>query len=215
MLVLNRFWEDKMNLDKLLEAQNMFMDLYPDGFSSPEMLKIAKKHKMEKFIAFATDAFAKEKFNDPEAIVNSMIQMVSKSTMVSLFEKPKFRDSVKAFNDLEKEMLSNSLFEMLHGNQESGFDSMIEILDQVKLAKWTLVTVFGAYFAPNSEVFIKPTTTKNVISHFELDDVEYKPRPTYAFYKKYRDHINEMKTKVDPTLSPSNAAFLGFLMSCY
>lgn len=204
-----------MNLDKLREAQSMFMDMYPDGFSSPEMLKIAKKHKMENYVAFAQEVFAKDKFNDPDSIVSDMIRMVSKSSMVSLFEKPKFRDSVKAFNDVETQMLSNSLFEMLHGNQESGFDSMIEILGQVKLAKWTLVTVFGAYYAPTKEVFIKPTTTKNVIAHFELDDIQYKPKPTYAFYKKYRDYINKMKTKVAPSLSPSNAAFLGFLMSCY
>ena len=34
------------------------------------------------------------------------------------------------------------------------------------------------------------------------------------FYRKYRDVINSMKKNVSDTLSPSNAAFCGFLMMC-
>ena len=75
-----------------------------------------------------------------------------------------------------------------------------------------MLTVFGAYFAPDVEVFVKPTTTKSVIAYFEIDDLVYKPGPTYSFYKRYRDYINSMKSEVDGSLSPSNAAFTGFLM---
>lgn len=32
------------------------------------------------------------------------------------------------------------------------------------------------------------------------------------FYEGYRDLILDMKSKVDPSLAPSNAAFSGFLM---
>ena len=59
---------------------------------------------------------------------------------------------------------------------------------------------------------MKPTTTKGIISHFEIEGLEYNPTPTYAFYKKYRSLINKMKKEVDVSLSPSNAAFCGFLM---
>jgi hypothetical protein len=40
----------------------------------------------------------------------------------------------------------------------------------------------------------------------------YKPTPTWDFYTAYRDLINHAKTQVDSSLSPSNAAFSGFLM---
>jgi hypothetical protein len=42
--------------------------------------------------------------------------------------------------------------------------------------------------------------------------LEYKPLPTWAFYLGYRDLINTAKQQVDSSLSPSNAAFSGFLM---
>ena len=58
----------------------------------------------------------------------------------------------------------------------------------------------------------KPTTTKNVIRQFELEGLEYRPRPSWAFYERYRAVIDDMKAHVDPSLWPNNAAFTGFLM---
>lgn len=203
-----------MNIEKLKEAEKMFMARYPGGFAAPEMIEIGKKHKMGKMVEFAQTNFAEERFADPELMVTKMAGIVSKSSMVSLFEKPKFRDYTKSLNSIEKKALAYALKELLHGNEAEGFESMVDILGQVKLAKWTLMTVFGAYYSPEKEVFIKPTTTKNVIAQFELKGIQYKPKPSYEFYRKYRDYINEMKTHVDKSLSPSNAAFSGFLMMC-
>jgi len=45
-----------------------------------------------------------------------------------------------------------------------------------------------------------------------LKNLQYKPAPTWAFYNEYRAEINEMKSKVDASLSPYNVAFTGFLM---
>ena len=59
---------------------------------------------------------------------------------------------------------------------------------------------------------MKPTTAKGVVSYFELDGLEYRPRPSWEFYKTYRDIILEMKAAVDKSLAPNNAAFCGFLM---
>jgi hypothetical protein len=59
---------------------------------------------------------------------------------------------------------------------------------------------------------VKPTTAKGIIRKLELDHLIYNPRPSWAFYEAYRETINEMKTRVHPSLSPNNAAFTGFLM---
>ncbi|MFP4547383.1 MAG: hypothetical protein ACLFQM_04575 [Fidelibacterota bacterium] len=201
-----------MNFEKLKEAEAQFFAKYPDGWNSPELMAIGKKHKMGKIVAFTQENFAKEKFENPDTIVENMAKLISKSTMVSLFEKPKFRDFTKSMAVEQKDGLAHGLYEFLHGNQAIGFEMIVEILADVKLAKWTLVTVYGAYFDPEVEVFVKPTTTKNVLKHFEIDDIVYQPRPTYDFYKRYRDYINEMKNKADDRLYTSNAAFLGFLM---
>ncbi|RKY55978.1 MAG: hypothetical protein DRP93_02330 [Candidatus Neomarinimicrobiota bacterium] len=201
-----------MNIEKLKLVEQEFLAKFPESFNSPEMIEIGKKHKMNKMVEFAQEHFSPDKFDKPEVIVQDMIAMVTKSSMVSLFEKPKYRDYVKTMAFEQKEFLVSSLYEFLHGNQEKGFSMMVEILDQVKLAKWTLITVFGVYYYPTKEIFVKPTTTKNIIAYLELNDLVYKPRPTYDFYKKYRAYINKMKKQVDKSLSPNNAAFTGFLM---
>ena len=201
-----------MNLERLKQAEHEFLARYPEGFNSPEMKEIGKKHRMDKMVAFAQENFAPEKFMRLDLVVPKMIEMVTKSSMVSLFEKPKYRDYIKSLDPGQQEFLALGLKEFLHGDQESGFNMMLEILDEVKLAKWTLMTVFGVYYYPQDEIFVKPTTTKNAIMYFELDDIVYKPRPSYMFYKKYREYIMEMKNLVSKTVSPNNAAFTGFLM---
>jgi hypothetical protein len=101
---------------------------------------------------------------------------------------------------------------MLHGKKQLGFEAMVDILKTGKLAKWSLISIIPAYYSPTKEVFVKPTTAKRVLKHFEIDDPVYKPTPTWDFYKKYRQLINDSKGLVHESLSPSNAAFSGFLM---
>lgn len=201
-----------MNKAKLKEAEKRFFMRYPGGFSNPLMLEIAKKHKVEKMNNLAQSSFDIEHFENPRKIVDSMLKIISQSSLVSLFEKPKFRDLVNAMNLNEKERLSLGLREFLHGNQGFGFDMMASLLDEYKLAKWTLLTVCPVYYRPRIEVFVKPNTTKGVIRYFELDGLIYNPKPTFEFYRAYREQINQMKAEVDESLQIDNAAFGGFLM---
>ena len=139
----------------------------------------------------------------------NMVRIVSRSSMVSLFEKPKFRDFVKTLDENEKAFLVNALREMLHGRQQAGFEAMVEILKTGKLAKWSLVSIIPAYYRPTREVFVKPTTAKGILRFFEIDDPVYSPTPSWDFYRKYRKLMNDAKKEVDRSLSPSNAAFFG------
>ncbi|MDC1436660.1 hypothetical protein N8303_05355 [Gammaproteobacteria bacterium] len=201
-----------MNLDKLKEAESAFLHKYPGGFDNPDMQIIGKKHRMSKRITQAQAFFAKNKFRDPEEICSNMTKVVNASSMISLFEKPKFRDLLKILNEKQKKQLSNGLKNFLHGNQEKGFNNMLEILRSGKLAKWSLMTIIPNYYHPTHEVFVKPTTTKGVIATFELERLIYKPQPSWEFYHRYRETILEMKDLIDSSLTPSNAAFSGFLM---
>lgn len=201
-----------MNTKRLKEAEKKFLKRYPGGFAHPEMEKIAEKHKPEKMTELAQESYAKDKFSDPDEIVKSMIRIVTRSSMVSVFEKPRFRDFAKGLDTTGKKKLALALKELIHGKEADGFESLVAILKKRKLAKWPLVTVHLAYYRPNKEVFVKPTTAKGIISHFEVQGLEYNPTPTYAFYKKYRSLINKMKKEVDASLSKGNAAFCGFLM---
>lgn len=198
---------------KLKAFEDKFLSHYPGGFGDPGMQPVLKKHKMNKLVDFSQEAFSKKAFDYPTVITQDMIRLVSRSSMVSVFEKPKFRDFVNGLTAQDKVFLSESLKMFLHGKkQQKGFERMLDLLVTGKLAKWSLITVFGAYYVPEYEVFIKPTTCKNVLKTFAIDNMHYNPRPDWEFYQAYRELINEMKNVVDESLRPSNAAFSGFLM---
>lgn len=201
-----------MDKKKLKAAERRFLDRYPGGFAHPDMVAIGKKHKVEQMVSLAQQAFKKRSFVDPYAISAAMVQMVSRASMVSLFEKPRFRDLVATADARGINALSDGLKHFLHGNQAKGFETLVAALSQQKLAKWSLVTIIPNYYQPDEEVFVKPTTAKGVIEYFGLTGLEYKPQPSWDFYKAYREAVLEMRSLVHPSIAPNNAAFCGFLM---
>ena len=201
-----------MNSEKLKAAEAQFLQLYPLGFDDPEMQKIGKKHRMPQMIEQCQDLFTELAFNKPHVVVENMVKMISRSSMVSMFEKPKFRDFVKSLSGGDKDRLSEGFFEQLYGNQQQGFEQILDLLRTQKLAKWSLISILPNYVFPCKEVFVKPTTAKGIIAFLELEGLVYKPQPTWDFYQRYKEKILQMKQHVDPTLTSSNAAFSGFLM---
>lgn len=201
-----------LNEQKLKIAEAGFCAQYPGGFEHPEMIKVGKKHRMDKMIEFAQASFSKKQCRNIEETADNMVKIVSRSSMVSMFEKPKFKDFVNHLSTNEKAFLVDALSRMLHGKQQAGFGAMVDLLKIGKLAKWSLVSIIPAYYAPDTEVFVKPTTAKGIIQYFDINDLVYKPTPSWDFYQAYRRLINDAKQKVDKRLSPSNAAFSGFLM---
>jgi len=201
-----------MNLKKLKQAEEKFFNRYPGGFAHPEMIAIRKKHKLEKMVELTQGGFAKRNFKLPDLIIENMIKVITRSSLISVFEKPKFRDFARSLPSEDRKTLASGLQELLHGNEQTGFETMLEVLKSGRLAKWSLMTICQAYYHPQVEVFVKPTTAKGIIETLELKNLQYKPAPTWAFYNEYRAEINEMKSKVDASLSPYNVAFTGFLM---
>ena len=158
------------------------------------------------------ELFSEGSFAQAEAVCDNFAKTVSKSSLISLFEKPKVRDMVKQMSMEQKDMLSIALYELLHGDKKEGFEGLVEVLTFHKLAKWPIVTLIPYYYERDRSFFIKPTTTKNIIKFFEIEGLEYKPRPTFAFYERYTNELRAMQTEVDPALGKDNAAFTGFLM---
>jgi len=201
-----------MNLKRLKQAEAEFLARYPGGFNHPDMITIGKKHNVGKMTEQAKELLSKKSFQKTGPVLDSLIKIVSRSSMVSMFEKPKFRDYVNGLDRDEREALAMGFQLLLHGKQQRGFEIVIDILARGKLAKWSLITICPNYMKPLDQVFVKPTTAKNVIKYLELENLDYKPRPSWAFYEEFRSQILAMKEKVDPSISPSNAAFTGFLM---
>ena len=201
-----------MNLQKLKEAEASFFTFYPKGFEDEALLPIIKRHNTAKIGESVRELFAPEKFTRTEEIGESFAKIVSKSSLISLFEKPKVRDMVKQMNMEQQDMLAIGLYELLHADHEKGFRILVDVLSIYKLAKWSIVTLIPYYYARDKEFFIKPTTTKDIIKFFEINGLEYKPKPSYEFYMRYTQILKEMKSHVSPLIGADNAGFTGFLM---
>ncbi len=201
-----------MNVDKLKAAEGQFLQLYPLGFNDPEMVKMGNKHKLPQMIEKGQQGFSQSAFKDRSQVAEDMVKLTSQSSLVSLFEKPKFRDHVKTLTAADRNRLVDAFYQRIHGEAQEGFEAMVTLLKPAKLAKWSLISVLPYYLGPDTEVFVKPTTAKGVIAHFEVPDLVYHPTPTWSFYLGYQKLIKEMKTHTAQSLKPNNAAFCGFLM---
>ena len=203
-----------MDIEKLRQAEADFLQRYPGGFADPGMAAIKKKHNVDKLTEFTQANLTKANFNRPEFIAETLLKIVSRSSMVSRFEKPRFRDFIGALNSHEKQALADAFEKRLYGRQKQrGFEEFLGMLSHHRLAKWAVISVVPFYFSPEKEVFVKPTTAKGILAFLEIKNLEYRPTPSWEFYKGYQRLLVEIKKQVAPTLSPNNAALSGFLMS--
>jgi len=136
-----------MNLKKLKQAEEAFLKKYPGGFNNPEMVAIGKKHRMDKMIIMTQEGFSKVNFKASETIIENMIRIISRSSMVSVFEKPKFKDLVNSLMLQEREAFVSGLKERLYGKEQQGFEIMLDVLKSGKLAKWSLLCLL--YTSPS------------------------------------------------------------------
>lgn len=202
-----------MNYQKLRDAEASFLQRYPGGFSDPEMAAIKKKHNVDSLVDFTQNNLTRANFSRPEFVVQTLVKIVSRSSMVSRFEKPKFRDFVKTLNSGERQAFSDAFEKRLYGRQKrQGFEEILGMLAHHGLAKWAVISVVPFYFAPNKEAFVKPTTAKGIIRFLEVPGLEYRPMPSWEFYRGYVKLLDEVKKASVPTLAPNYAALTGFLM---
>ncbi len=201
-----------MNLQKLKNAEARFLELYPQGFSTPELEDRVKKHHVDRLVNFAQSAFAPGTEDDTEATVENMVKLVSRSSLVSVFEKPKFRDAVRAMTSQDHEVLAALLGQLLHGDERMGFNGIAGMLAMYQSDKWPVITSFRCYYYPETDLALKPTTVKSVIAFFELEGLRYITHPIFEFYDRYRAAVNEMRAAVSPLCGPTGAHFSGFLM---
>ena len=197
-------------MSKLADLENIFYDMYPDGFDDDEMRSIEKKHKLDKFSKMSQEMFSEEAF-ETQDIVDNFYKIVNRSTLVSRFEKPLFKTFIQSIDEEEKEQLVSHLHEYVHGDEEKGFLGMIAIMQPYKVAKWPILTVLNAYLNLEEDVFIKPTTVKMILKYFD-SELEYTSKPNYEFYRNYRSFFNAIKLEASSGIKSNNPAFSGFLM---
>jgi hypothetical protein len=203
-----------MNIRKLREAEAAFLARFPKGFDDPGMERIRKSHNVESLAAFTRANVTGEMLSRPHEFADVLLKIVSRSSMVSRFEKPVFRQFLDSLDSNQKSFLAEAFRKRLLGRKKrEGFEEIVDLLARYKLGRWSLVSALPFYFAPTREAFVKPSTAKRIVSYLEIPDLQYHPRPDWDFYRGYRKLILDIKKEVDPSLTPNNAATTGFLMA--
>lgn len=204
-----------MNVQKLKVAEHRFFSRYPNGWESEEMKPIKKKHKVGKMDVLAQEVFHLDALDRELEAMDTILKFITKSSIVSVFEKVKFKNLINESDDLFKRDIVGAIRTMLHEDEELGFNRLVGLLSPYKMAKWPIVTMMLMYYRPTTNPFVKPTTVKRIIQEYELDCIPYSPKMNYAFYDDYRRAFVEMTTHVDPQLSISYGHFSGFLMMTF
>ena len=138
-----------MNLKKLKQAEEAFLNQYPGGFDNPEMVAMRKKHNVDKMIAFAQDSFSKRNFKLPDLIIDNMIKVISRSSVISVFEKPRFRDFAHSLTPKNKKLLASGLEELLHGREQQEFERMLDVLKKWKTGEMVVDDELSNLLSPS------------------------------------------------------------------
>jgi hypothetical protein len=203
-----------VNLRKLKEAEAAFLARYPGGFDDPGMEWVRKSHPVDRLAKFVRENLTELTLNQPQKLAETLLTIVSRSSMVSRFEKPLFRTFIESLDSKDKRHLAEAYAKRLFGRRKrEGFEEIVEIFGRHKLARWSLISAVPFYFAPAKEAFVKPSTAKRIVAYLDVADLHYHARPDWAFYDGYRKLIGEIKREVSPSLTPNNAAATGFLMA--
>ena len=205
-----------MNIQKLREAEGVFLSRFPEGFNDPDpwMERIRKRHNIDKLHEFARENLTDITFSQPHKFTDVLISIITRSSMVSRFEKPPFRRFVESLDSKDRRKLAEAFRIRLVGRKKrEGFDEIVSLFARYKLARWSLVSAVPFYFSPVKEAFVKPTTAKKLVACLEIEDLHYHARPDWAFYSGYRKLILDIRKLVDSNLISNNAAITGFLMS--
>lgn len=204
-----------MNIHRLKEAEAAFLARFPGGFGDPGLEKVRKSHNVERLAEFARANVTETALSRPRAFVDTLLTIISRSSMVSRFEKPPFREFVNALSAKDRVRLAEAFRARLFGKRKGeGFAEIVDLLAHYKLARWSLVSAVPFYLAPSREAFVKPSTARRIVAFLDVDEnLRYHPRPDWRFYCGYRKLVLDIKRQVDSSLTPNNAATTGFLMA--
>lgn len=203
-----------MNIRRLKEAEAAFLARFPGGFGDPGMQKIRKSHNVDALSEFTRAHMTRAVLSRPDRFAEVLLKIVSRSSMVSRFEKPPFRQCLNELSAKDTRHLAAAYGKRLFGpRKREGFEEIVELLGRYKLARWSLVSAVPFYFAPSKEAFVKPSTARRIVAFLDMEHLHYAPRPDWAFYAGYRQLVLDIKKTVDPSLTPNNAATTGFLMA--
>ncbi len=177
-----------------------FLEIYPDGFEDIRYMEKAWKHDDSKIVEFFQKLDAQQfDESNPHALAEKFGKIISKSTMVSTFEKISLRNYLSFFEGHGAFIMA--IKHLIENYNEQNFDTLVDVLSRYKdqgntnAAKWPVMSFFTYYGVKSHECYpVKPTTVKQVAQLLDVD-IGYKARPNFETYEKINDMYRDFRQK--------------------
>jgi hypothetical protein len=89
------------------------LDTYTGGFGNPHFTNAMKKHSLDKLTKLAHETLGIEALQDTDSAMENFGKILGRSTMLSMFEKPKVKEFIRDLSIRGKKQLAMGLGNML------------------------------------------------------------------------------------------------------
>lgn len=186
-------------------ALNMFLEIFPRGFSDPLYLEWEREYK-DKAIAYAHSSLSEEAFETAlsgsvyEEIVEAAVNCMKMTNLVdSRWEQPgiiKLLSGASAPSHFVP-LLSDLLY---GSNFETAMKAMVAYLKPSGNAKWPFLTYFPFILFPSKHMFLKPKVAEDCAERVG-HDLQYESEPNMVTYQSMLD-LTQKLAKGFESLAP-------------
>ncbi len=150
---------------------------------------------MDKLADFAHTHLTEAALSRPQRFVDTLLTIVSRSSMVSRFEKPPFREFLDGLDSKDKRRLTEAFGKRLFGRKKrEGFAEIVDLLARYKLARWSLVSAICTSIShPRRRLSSNLRRPERSLPFSTSRSFNTTPRPSWAFYVGYRNLILDIE----------------------
>jgi hypothetical protein len=160
---------------------------FPGGFYGEKFADYERDYKMNAH-RLMTDLLNKDQLKvllekeDYDEICRRALKVVNSTNLIFPNEKMSLKDGLGSGE--QKKRFASVLYDHLFGDSgvPKRFDEMREFLEEIKAAKWTVVSYFLFFMFPAQHMFIKPTITKNAADICAFD-IHYRSDLNWTTYE--------------------------------
>jgi hypothetical protein len=189
-----------------LRARKKFLRIFPGGFRDEDFSDLERAYKWNAHLAWQaaldrnsfSKLLAEGEFQQAAAMA---VRIETRTNLLFSFEKMALRDALKS--PAAVKAFAIALYDLLHGIEplEQRFSAWIETIArlprrQTRVLTWPLATVFGFIAQPETDLFLKPTVTREAARQYGAT-LPYSPRPTWPVYSALLKSVGRVRRDYD------------------
>lgn len=207
----------KFKYQSLQQSIVYFLTRFPEGFYGDDFKKEMnndnqKAHKQAQQLLNEELIIDCIIVADYQQITENVITVVNASKLISSAEKADLREALSQQKSQKKFVLS--LYKLLYCKEslQERFVSFSKVLQELNIAKWSIVSYFLFVIQPKRYLFIKPNVTQHAseLCGFEIN---FKTQVNWLTYESTLKFSEYLFTELI-TLKPRNMTDVQSFMSC-